>query len=266
MSAATLNKVVVITGGSGGIGAMLGQRVAQAGGTPVLAARRQAELEAVAAQCGPQASWLVADVTDRMQVQRILDTAIERHGRVDVWVNNAGRGISRLVSQLTDDDFDTMMRVNVKSALYGMQTALSYFKTRGAGHIINISSVLGRVPMAPPRSAYSASKHALNALTTNLRMELRAQFPDIHVTSFFPGVVATDFGINALGGGIDNRRIPGGQSVEEVAEVLLQTIRSPRPEVYSRPEYHDQVAAFYAAEDVAAMEASFIPPPMRPAR
>jgi NAD(P)-dependent dehydrogenase (short-subunit alcohol dehydrogenase family) len=118
-------------------------------------------------------------------VQRILDAALARFGHVDAWVNNAGRGITRPVSALSDADFDEMMLVNAKSALYGMQAVLPHFQARGRGHIVNVSSMLGRVPFVPTRSAYSASKHALNALTANLRMELRGRWPGIHVSIAF---------------------------------------------------------------------------------
>src|SRR4051812_5128984 len=107
------DKVIVITGASAGIGAALARLVAHRGAIPVLLARRQAELEAVAADCGPAALPLVTDVTQREQVQRAVETALARHARIDVWVNNAGRGITRNVSELSDQDFDDMMLVNV---------------------------------------------------------------------------------------------------------------------------------------------------------
>src|SRR5262249_38727336 len=146
----------------------------------------------------------------------------------------------------TDEDFDEMMRVNVKSALYGMQAVLPHLKERRCGHIINISSVLSRIPFASIRSAYSASKHALMSLTANLRVDLRAQFPDIHVSSVMPGVVATDFGLSARHGGPDSRQLPFPQAVEEVAQVIADLIEHPRAEVYTRPIYKQQVAAYYA--------------------
>jgi NADP-dependent 3-hydroxy acid dehydrogenase YdfG len=244
-------KVVVITGASAGIGATLAEQVGRKGWRPVLAARRERELREVAARSGPEALPVVTDVTRREDVQRLLDAALARFGQVDVWVNNAGRGISKLVSELTDEDLDEMMRINVKSALYGMQAVLPHFQARGRGHLINVSSMLGRVPSVPVRSAYNAAKHALNALTANLRMELSERYPDIHVTTFLPGVVATEFGVNALGGGVDSRELPGAQPVEEAASVLLDVIERPRPEVYSRPEYQRLVAAYYASEDLA---------------
>src|SRR4051812_22462417 len=156
-------KVVVITGASAGIGAALAEIVGSKGASPVLLARREQALREVAARSGPSALPVVADVTRRDDVQRALATALDRFGHVDVWINNAGRGISRLVSELSDQDFDEMMLVNVKAPLYGMQAALEHFKARGQGHIINVSSMLGRVPFAAIRSAYAASKHALNS-------------------------------------------------------------------------------------------------------
>ena len=247
-------RVVVVTGSSGGIGAVLAERVAKGGARVALAARRETELAAVAARCGADALAVVTDVTRRGEVERLLDATLSRFGHIDVWVNNAGRGISRPVSELTDDDFDEMMRVNVKSALYGMQTVLPHFKTQGRGHLINVSSMLGRLPMVVVRSAYSASKHALNALTANLRMELASDFPDIHVSTVMPGVVATEFGVNALHGGMDSRRIPGAQSAEEIAEVIVDLIEHPRADVYTRPGAREAVARYYAAEDMAAAE------------
>ena len=259
-------KVVVITGGSAGIGASLGEEVGRRGGQVVLAARRERELEAARARAGAQAVAVVADVTRREDSQKIFEAALARFGRVDVWVNNAGRGISRLVSQLTDEDLDDMMLVNVKSALYGIHAVLPHFKQRRSGHIINVSSMLGRVPFAPIRSAYSAAKHALNSLTANLRMELRAEYPDIHVTCVLPGVVATDFGKNALHGGPDSRTLPQAQAVEEVAAVIADAIETPRADIYTRPDARRIVAAYYAAEDLGELESRppFAAPPPRP--
>jgi len=247
-------KVVVITGASGGIGAETARLIAQRGGRAVLAARREPQLLEVAATCGPDAVAVVADVTRREEVQGILAQALSRFGHVDVWINNAGRGITRSVAELTDDELDDMMRVNVKSALYGMQAALPHFKSRGRGHIINVSSMLGRVPLAPLRSAYSASKHALNALTANLRMDLRVSYPEIFVTTVSPGVVATEFGLHASGGGPDSRKMPGAQPATEVAEVIVEVIARPRADVYTRPGLQERVVAYYAAEDIAVVE------------
>jgi NAD(P)-dependent dehydrogenase (short-subunit alcohol dehydrogenase family) len=248
------DKVVVITGASSGIGAALGQLAGQKGARVVLVARREKELADVAIRSGTQALPVVADVTRREDVDRALKAALARFGHVDVWVNNAGRGITRVVSELTDEDFDDMMQTNVKSVLYGMQAVLPHFRERGTGHIINVSSMLGRLPLAPFRSAYIAAKHAMNALTASLRIELGAKYPGITVSCVHPGVVATDFGLSALHGGPNSRHLPGAQSAEEVAGVIAETIEHPRADVYTRPGAQQVVVGYYAAEDMAAAE------------
>ena len=171
------HKVIVITGASAGIGAALAERLAPAGATLVLVARRAEKLSEVVARCGPKAFAIVADVSSRDDVKRVVAKTLARTGRIDVWVNNVGQGISRMPSQLTDADIDAVMQVNVKSALYGMQEVLPHFKSRGDGHIINVSSMLGRVPFATIRSAYCGAKHFLNALTATFRAEVQAEFP-----------------------------------------------------------------------------------------
>lgn len=156
-----------------------------------------------------------------------------------------------------------MIRDNVKSALYGMQAVLPHFRARRRGHLINVSSMLGRLPFATIRSAYSAAKAALNTLTAHLRIDLRGEFPDIHVSTVLPGVVATDFGLKAKHGGPDSRQLPGAQPVDEVAQVILDVIERPRAEAYTREAFRGQVAGYYGAEDVAAIEAQ---PPFTPPR
>lgn len=250
------NKVVVVTGASSGIGAVLAEQLGARGARVVLVARRERELRDVAAKIGERATVCVADVTERAAVDGVVKHTLSQLGQLDVWVNNAGRGISRMVSELNDADFDEMMLVNVKSALYGMQAVLPHFRARRSGQIINVSSMLGRVPMAPVRSAYSAAKHALNALTANLRMEL-SDFPEIHVTAVHPGVVATEFGLRALHGGFDSRTLPGAQTPEEVAAVIVETIERPRADVYTRPEARQLVLGYYGADDMSEVENKF---------
>lgn len=262
-------KVVVITGASTGIGAVFAKIVAARGAKVVLAARREGELNEVAQACGADALAVVTDVTKRAEVDRLAEAAIARFGRIDAWVNNAGRGISRMPSQLTDEDLDEMILVNVKSALYGMQAALPHFKAQGTGHVVNVSSMLGRIAFAPVRSAYSAAKAAMNSLTQSFRLEHRDAFPGITFSAVYPGPTATEFGVNSLHGGLDSRKIPGVQPVDEVALVMADLLEHPRAEAYTRPAYREQAAAFHSAPDVAAFEASSPmfatrPPPKAP--
>lgn len=250
MSIAPARPVVVITGASSGIGAALATRLAPTHALS-LVARRADALTAVAASLGTASVMTVtADVTVRSQVEDVVESTLSHFGRLDVWINNVGRGITRLPSALTDDDLDDMMRVNVKSALYGMQAALPHFRLVGRGHLINVSSMLGRIPSVVPRSAYSAAKHFLNSLTANLRAEVQAEHPDIQFSLVSPGVVHTDFGLNARHGGVDSRALPDAQTAEEVAAVIAQVIADRRPDVYTREGSAERVADYYGAVGV----------------
>jgi NADP-dependent 3-hydroxy acid dehydrogenase YdfG len=240
-------RVVVITGASTGIGAALAERLARDGTSVALVARRADALQDVSARCGPNALPIVADMTVRADVRRAVDAAITRFGHIDVWVNNVGQGITRMPSELTDDDMDDMVRVNVKSALYGMQEVLPHFKERGRGHVINVSSMLGRVPFAVFRSAYNGAKHFLNALTANFRSEVQGTHPDIQFSIVSPGVVFTEFGLRARHGGLDSRALPEGQSPEEVAEVIAGVISSRKPDVYTRRGARQRILDYFTS-------------------
>lgn len=240
-------KIVVVTGASSGIGEALAQLAAERGNQVVLVARRLAPLDAVAARCQGRGHVNVADVSQRAEVRRVVDESIARFGRLDVWINNVGQGITRMPSQLTDEDIDEIMRVNVKSALYGMQEVLPHFQARGEGHVINVSSMLGRIPNAMIRSAYCAAKHFLNALTATLREEIQQTHPAIQISLVSPGIVHTNFGLNAMHGGPDSRVLPGAQTAEDVAQVIAGVIESRATDVYTRPGARDRVVTYYSS-------------------
>ena len=243
-----MKRTIVITGASAGIGAATARRLAS-GNQLVLAARREKELAEVAAETHGLA--VATDVTKRNDVERLRDEAIRAFGSIDVWINNAGRGITRNVLDLTDADFDEMMLVNVKSALYGMQAIVPHFISRGRGQIINISSFLGRVPIAAHRSAYNAAKAALNALTANLRADLQREHPQIQVSLVMPGLVATEFARNVIGtpSAAPPPWITGGgmkpQSAEEVADAIANVIEHPRAEVYTNPASPEMAKRYF---------------------
>jgi short-subunit dehydrogenase len=252
-------RTIVITGASSGIGAALALALGAEDHRLVLAARRRDELEDIARRAGNQVIPIVTDVRRRADVETLRDKAISTFGRVDIWVNNAGRGIGRQTLDLTDEEFDEIMAVNVKSALYGMQAIVPHFLQRGRGHIINVSSFLSRVPMATYRSAYNAAKAALNALTANVRMDLAAKNPNIHVTLVMPGLVTTDFAKNALGGtpSVPRSRVtPPPQSAEEVADAIMRVIYEPKAEIYTNPNHAAIVQRYFA--DVGAFERSLM--------
>ena len=243
-------KRIVITGASSGIGAAVARLATARGYSAVLVARRRDALERVGAECPGRAVLLPADVTSRPEVRRVVAEALAALSGIDVWINNVGQGITRMPSELTDDDVDTMMRVNVKSAMYGMQEVLPHLRERGEGHIINVSSMLGRIPYATARSAYCGAKHFLNALTAAFRDEVQQTHPRIQVTLVSPGVVYTDFGSNAVHGGPDSRQLPDGQRAEAVAAVIADAIETRVPDVYTRPGLHARVLEYYRTTGV----------------
>ena len=247
-------KNIVITGASGGIGAALALRATADGHRVALAARRESELKEVAKRAGANALAVPADVTRRADVERLRDAAIAKFGSVDVWINNAGRGITRTVIDLTDAEFDEMMAVNVKSALYGMQAIVPHFIERGSGHLINVSSMLSRVPAATYRSAYNAAKAALNALTANMRVDLSAQHPGIQVSLVIPGLVTTEFARHAVGGSpaLPPAIAREAQTPEQVADKIAELIENPVAEIYTNPEHHDRALRYF--QDVGAFE------------
>lgn len=242
-------KSIVITGASAGIGAAIARRLGRDGHKIVLAARRADLLAEVAKECGPEAIAVVADVTHREDVERLRDQALMAFGNVDVWINNAGRGISLSVLDLTDADLDEMMLINVKSALYGMQVIVPYFIERGHGHLINISSFLGRVPLAAHRSAYNAAKAALNALTANLRADVASKGVDVSLV--MPGLVSTDFARNVIGtpNAIPPSWTPNAamkpQTPEEVADAVAGLIANPRAEIYTNPASPEMARRYF---------------------
>jgi NAD(P)-dependent dehydrogenase (short-subunit alcohol dehydrogenase family) len=253
-------RVVVITGASSGIGAGLALRLGRDGFRLVLGARNFEKLRAVAVESAPEglAIPVACDVTRRADVEKLREKALARFGQVDIWVNNAGRGILRPVLELTDEDIDEMMAVNLKSVVYGMQAIIPYFIERGRGHVINVSSALARFPNAPLRSAYNAAKAALNALSANVRMDLKRQgVKNVYVSVVMPGIVPTDFAVHAKYSKGPLAKLPPGavqpQSVAEVVDVMARVIDEPRAEVFTNPAAADVVQRY--VKDVGAFEA-----------
>jgi len=247
-----MERVIVITGASRGIGKALALKLAENGEYLMLAARTFSELNQVARKCGRDTFAFTTDVTRRQDVSRLFDESIRTFGRIDVWINNAGAGIYRRVLELTDDDVNQMVDLNLKSALYGMQVVTPYFITQGSGHIINISTSLSRVPWVSERSAYSAAKAALNTLTANLRMDLKKIAPEIKVSLVLPGAVATEFPASALHANLDQPLSQNRQAVEEVVEVIVKLIETPVAEVYTDTNQKSRMIDYFS--DVEAFE------------
>ncbi len=185
-------KVVVITGGSSGLGEATARHLSAQGAIIVLGARRANRLKALVAELtghGGKALALTTDVTKRDQVKALVDAAVQAYGRIDVMINNAGLMPQSPLERLKIDDWDQMIDVNIKGVLYGIAAALPYMKEQKSGHFINVSSVAGHKVRAGG-VVYSATKHAVRVISEGLRQEVKAY--NIRTTVISPGAVATE--------------------------------------------------------------------------
>ena len=185
-------KIVVITGASSGLGEATARYLSALGATVVLGARRLERIDALAAElraAGGNALALATDVTDCAQVQRLVDTAINTFGRIDVMINNAGLMPHSPLDRLKIADWDRMIDVNIKGVLYGIAAALPAMQRQKSGHIINVSSVAGH-KVRPGSAVYAATKHAVRALSEGLRQEVKPY--NIRTTIISPGAIDTE--------------------------------------------------------------------------
>ncbi|MGE7367676.1 SDR family oxidoreductase [Neorhizobium sp. NPDC001467] len=185
-----MDKVVLITGASSGIGVGIAHELASAGATVVLGARRTDRLDAVAEEiraAGGKVMTRKLDVTDRADVAAFAEAARNTFGRVDVIVNNAGVMPLSPMSSLKVEEWDRMVDVNIKGVLYGIAAVLPEMTARGSGQIINIASV-GALSVSPTAAVYCATKYAVRAISDGLRQEN----DKLRVTCIHPGVVESE--------------------------------------------------------------------------
>ncbi|WP_406510425.1 SDR family oxidoreductase [Streptomyces sp. NBC_00212] len=183
-------KTVLVTGASSGIGEATARRLAAAGHHVVLGARRVERLTVLAKEIeggGGSALPYPLDVTDPLSMRSFVQAALDRYGRIDVLVNNAGvMPLSRL-DALRTDEWDRMIDVNLRGVLHGIAAVLPVMTAQGAGHIVNIASVSG-LRVDPTAAVYSATKHAVRALSEGLRQESR----HLRVTVISPGLTRSE--------------------------------------------------------------------------
>ena len=192
MSNGIEGKVVVITGASGGLGEATARYLSERGAVVVLGARRMERIDALArelAGSNGNAMAIQTDVTQSEQVQHLVDSAVEKYGRIDVMINNAGIMPHSPLERLKIDDWDRMIDVNIKGVLYGIAAALPPMRRQRFGHFINVSSVAGH-KVRPSSAVYAATKHAVLALSEGLRLEVKPY--NIRTTVISPGAIATD--------------------------------------------------------------------------
>ncbi|MCB1640308.1 MAG: SDR family oxidoreductase, partial [Xanthomonadales bacterium] len=185
-------KVIVITGASSGMGEATARGLAAKGAKVVLGARRADRLAQIVSDITAQGWEAIAvptDVTQRADLQKLVDTAISTYGRIDVLFNNAGLMPLSPLESLRIDEWDQMIDVNMKGTLYGIAAALPKMKAQKAGQIINVSSVYGHKVVATG-AVYCATKHAVRAISEALRQEVKDY--NIRVTTISPGAVRTE--------------------------------------------------------------------------
>lgn len=236
-------KVVVITGASSGLGKSTARMLSAEGAKVVLGARRAERIQSLADELtknGGKALALTTDVTNAAQVKKLVDTAVEKYGRVDVVINNAGVMPHSPLERLKIDDWNQMIDVNIKGVLYGIAAALPYMKTQKSGHIINVSSVAGH-KVNPGGAVYSATKYAVRAISEGLRQEVKPY--NIRTTVISPGAVATELPNSAtepdVAAGIkafyDNFAIPADSFARAVVFAMSQPEEVDINEILFRP-------------------------------
>jgi NADP-dependent 3-hydroxy acid dehydrogenase YdfG len=185
-------KVVVITGASSGLGEATARLLSKQGASVVLGARRTDRLQSLTdelSQSGGKALTVTTDVTRREQVKNLVDVAVQKFGRIDVMINNAGLMQQSPLERLKVEEWDNMIDINIKGVLYGIAAALPHMQRQKSGHIINVSSVAGH-KVTPAGTVYCATKHAVRVISEGLRQEVKPY--NIRTTVISPGAVATE--------------------------------------------------------------------------
>ncbi|MGJ0479844.1 SDR family oxidoreductase [Pantoea agglomerans] len=183
-------KVILITGASSGIGAGIARELAKTDAILLLGARRENRLAALAEELrfnGAEVAIKALDVTRRDDVTQFVDYALEKWGRVDVMINNAGIMPLSPMASLRVEEWDQMIDVNIKGVLYGIAAVLPAMLAHQRGHIINIASV-GALAVSPTAAVYCATKFAVRAISDGLRQENS----QLRVTCVHPGVVESE--------------------------------------------------------------------------
>jgi len=223
-----MNKIVLITGASSGIGEATARVLADAGMTVVLGARRTDRLDRLAAEikaAGGTARVSKLDVTDRADVAAFAKEAIDTFGRVDVLINNAGIMPLSPMAALKVDEWEQMVDVNIKGVLWGIAAVLPTMNEQGSGHIVNIASI-GGLQVSPTAAVYCATKFAVRAISDGLRQENDR----IRVTSVCPGVVESELA-NSISDETARREMASFRAValkpEAIGRAILHAITQP---------------------------------------
>jgi short-subunit dehydrogenase len=229
-----VSRVIAITGGSAGIGRATALRLARDGAAIAICARRAERLDAVASEivaAGGQAWSTVADVARAGDMDRFVAASVERFGRLDVMMCNAGFGIAGAIDDIAPDQMRKLVDINYMGTYYAARAALPIFRRQGAGHLIIVSSIVGKRGV-PYMGAYAATKFAQVGLAESLRSELAGS--SIHVSVVFPVSTETEFFdvMSSETGTAITRAAGPRQSAGTVADAIARALDRPVPEIY----------------------------------
>jgi len=232
------NKVAIITGASSGIGLATARLLSRKGAKVVLAARSSQKIKRLEKDL-PSSYAVATDMTKQNQIKNLINKTKKKYGRIDILINNAGRGYDAMVEKIDPQKFSELFALNVIGPLFAMQQVLPVMKKQKSGMIVNISSGTSLMTI-PGISAYSSIKRALNGLTLTAREELAKN--KIKVSVVYPYITNTNFYKNkisfkksAKAAGEENFYL-AGDPAEKVAEKILEAIRTEEAEIYVREQ------------------------------
>lgn len=203
------NKIVLITGASSGLGAGVASLLVEKGAIPILTARSEDKLEALSKQLKGEHQIIRMDVQQDDDVQRVVNQVIQKYGKIDILLNNAGYGQFKSITEMPLEDYKAMIDVNYLGIVRCTQAVLPHMLAAGSGQIVNIASLAGKFPTSKSTS-YTATKHAVLGFTNALRQELRET--KIKISSINPGPIATAF---------FDRADPSGEYVKNVSQFMM---------------------------------------------
>ncbi len=241
-------KVAIVTGASSGIGESMARHLAARGAKVVLAARRTDRLDQVVAEireAGGEAVAISTDVSQRADLEKLAAATVEAFGRIDVLVNNAGVMPLSPLEKLKVDEWDRTIDVNIKGVLYGIAAVLPRMQAQGSGHILNVASIAGIKVFTPIGTVYSATKHAVRAISEGLRVEVGNS--GVRVTIVSPGAVDSELKLGStdadaaagLKAFYDANQIPADAVARAVVYAVEQPANVDINEVVVRPVSQD---------------------------
>src|SRR5690348_8209802 len=229
------DKVIVITGASSGFGKGAALEFARSGGTVIVSARRSQLLDEVAKECdsaGGHGIAIPADVSFKDEVEHLAKSAVSATGRIDVWVNNAGTGVLGRFEEIPLEEHVQVIETDLLGTLYGSYFAMRQFRKQGFGTLINVSSMIGKVP-SPYFASYAAAKFGVVGLSASIRQELKENDIDgIRVSTILPTSMDTPFFDHAAN--YLQRKtvpIPPIEEAQKVIDTIVKMARDPEDEI-----------------------------------